>query len=140
MALLPNRRHWPEGRGQYVERNSKPVSGELCDRLPAHDQRRRLHPLAHDPHVTKASGLKQRATMLTAPNGATMETDLEETPAGLVARYLIVMTPVVHVGRAYSQPNQRGIPTTSAAMARTPTSLRHKINASTRLRAGQCNR
>jgi hypothetical protein len=28
--------------------------------------------------------------MLTAPNGATMETDLEETPAGWVARYLIV--------------------------------------------------
>jgi hypothetical protein len=28
--------------------------------------------------------------MLTAANGATMETDLEETPAGWVARYLIV--------------------------------------------------
>jgi hypothetical protein len=28
--------------------------------------------------------------MLTAPNGATMETDLEEMPAGWVARYMIV--------------------------------------------------
>jgi hypothetical protein len=28
--------------------------------------------------------------MLKADNGATMETDLEETPAGWVARYLIV--------------------------------------------------
>ena len=28
--------------------------------------------------------------MLTAKNGATMETDLEETPSGWVARYLIV--------------------------------------------------
>src|SRR5215468_10069016 len=43
-----------------------------------------------------------------------------------------VMTPVVHVGRAYSHPNQRGIPTTSAAMARTEAPLRHKIKASTR--------
>src|SRR4029077_5675687 len=44
-----------------------------------------------------------------------------------------VMTPVVHVGRAYSHPNQRGIPTTSAAMARTGVPLRHKIKASTRI-------
>ena len=28
--------------------------------------------------------------VLTAKNGATMETDLEETPAGWVARYIIV--------------------------------------------------
>ena len=28
--------------------------------------------------------------MLTAENGATMETDIEETPSGWVARYLIV--------------------------------------------------
>ena len=28
--------------------------------------------------------------MLTAENGATMETDIEETPRGWVARYLIV--------------------------------------------------
>jgi hypothetical protein len=27
-----NCRYWPEGRGKYLERNSKPVSGELCDR------------------------------------------------------------------------------------------------------------
>src|SRR6476620_7642858 len=45
-----------------------------------------------------------------------------------------VTTPVVHVGRAYSHPNQRGIPTTSAAMARTGASLRHKITASTEKR------
>ena len=23
--------YWPERRGEYVERNSKPVSGELCE-------------------------------------------------------------------------------------------------------------
>ena len=27
-----NCRYWPERSGQYVERNSKPVSGQLCDR------------------------------------------------------------------------------------------------------------
>jgi hypothetical protein len=42
------------------------------------------------------------------------------------------MTPVVHVGRAYSHPNQRGMPTTSAAMAKTGAPLRHKMKASTR--------
>src|SRR5262245_54390273 len=43
------------------------------------------------------------------------------------------MTPIVHVGRRYSHANQRGIPTRSAAMARTGASLRHKIKASTRV-------
>jgi hypothetical protein len=27
-----NCRYWPDGKGKYVERNSKPVSGQLCDR------------------------------------------------------------------------------------------------------------
>jgi hypothetical protein len=27
-----NCRFWPERRGAYVERNSKPASGELCER------------------------------------------------------------------------------------------------------------
>src|SRR5262249_50569298 len=54
--------------------------------------------------------------------------------SGLLRRTSIpLMTPVVHVGRAYSHPNQRGIPTTSAAMARTGFALRHKIKASTRI-------
>src|SRR6516162_5431175 len=54
--------------------------------------------------------------------------------SGLLRRTSIpVMTPVVHVGRAYSHPNQRGIPTTSAAMARAGFPLRHKIKASTRI-------
>ena len=26
-----NCQHWPERRGEYVERNSKPLSGELCE-------------------------------------------------------------------------------------------------------------
>lgn len=34
--------------------------------------------------------LKEWFDVLTAKNGATMETDLEETPTGWVARYLIV--------------------------------------------------
>src|SRR5262249_32051101 len=54
--------------------------------------------------------------------------------SGLLRRTSIpVMTPVVHDRRAYSHPNQRGIPTTSAAMARTGVPLRHKIKASTRI-------
>src|SRR6516164_7563492 len=54
--------------------------------------------------------------------------------SGLLRRTSIpLMTPVVHVGRAYSHPNQRGIPTTSAAMARAGFLLRHKIKASTRI-------
>src|SRR5215467_5648811 len=54
--------------------------------------------------------------------------------SGLLRRTSIPsMTPVVHVGRAYSHPNQRGIPTTSAAIARTGFLLRHKIKASTRI-------
>src|SRR5215471_13182465 len=48
--------------------------------------------------------------------------------SGLPRRTSIpVMTPVVHDGRAYSHPNQRGIPTASAAMARTEPPLRHKM-------------
>ena len=27
----PSCQYWPERRGEYVERNSKPVSGELCE-------------------------------------------------------------------------------------------------------------
>src|SRR5262245_29628828 len=54
--------------------------------------------------------------------------------SGLLRRTSIpVMTPVVHDRRAYSHPNQRGIPTTSAAMAGTGFPLRHKIKASTRI-------
>src|SRR5215470_12608486 len=54
--------------------------------------------------------------------------------SGLPRRTSIpVMTPVVHDGRAYSHPNQRGIPTTSAVMARTELPLRHKMKASTRI-------
>src|SRR5215467_2878731 len=54
--------------------------------------------------------------------------------SGLLRRTSIPsMTPVVHDRRAYSHPNQRGIPTTSAAMARTGVPLRHKIKASTRI-------
>src|SRR4029079_9159835 len=41
------------------------------------------------------------------------------------------MTPVVQVGRAYSQPIQRGMPTTRATMARSGAPLRDKIRAST---------
>src|SRR5262245_18042576 len=53
---------------------------------------------------------------------------------GLLRRTSIpVMTPVVHDRRAYSHPNQRGIPTTSAAMAGTGFPLRHKIKASTKI-------
>src|SRR5262252_4642676 len=44
------------------------------------------------------------------------------------------MTPVVHVGRAYSHPNQRGIPTASAAMTRT------ELPRAQGSRAGRCNR
>src|SRR5215510_7448943 len=44
-----------------------------------------------------------------------------------------VMSPVVQVGRAYSHPNQRGTPTTSAAMARTKSPLRLNIKTSTRI-------
>jgi hypothetical protein len=51
-----------------------------------------------------------------------------------------VMTPVVHVGRAYSQPNQRGIPTTSAAMARTEAALRHKKPMSAKCQSRQQSR
>src|SRR4029079_5502378 len=46
-------------------------------------------------------------------------------PPGSLRRTSVpVMTPVVQVGRAYSHPNQRAIPTTSAAMVRTRLSLR----------------
>src|SRR5262245_33989262 len=54
--------------------------------------------------------------------------------SGLLRRTSIpVMTPVVHDGRAYSHPNQRRIPTTTAAMARTGVPLRHKKKASTKI-------
>ena len=50
----------------------------------------RLHPFGHDPFLAKSSWLKERSDVLTSKTGATMETDLEETTAGWVARYLIV--------------------------------------------------
>src|SRR5262249_13315692 len=53
--------------------------------------------------------------------------------SGLLRRTSIpVMTPVVHDRRAYSHPNQRGTPTTSAAMAIAAFPLR-QIKASTRI-------
>jgi hypothetical protein len=50
--------------------------------------------------------------MLTAENGATMETDLEETPAGWVARYLIVRKDLEGV-----KPKRQVFPTKADAVA-----------------------
>jgi hypothetical protein len=50
--------------------------------------------------------------MLTAKNGATMETDLEETPAGWLARYLVVGKDLGEV-----KPKRQIFPTKADAVA-----------------------
>ena len=49
-----NCRFWPERKGEYTERNSRPVQGELCDFCQNSNPRRRLHPLGEDRFVARA--------------------------------------------------------------------------------------
>jgi hypothetical protein len=46
--------------------------------------------IGHDPRLARSNWLKEWFDVLKSETGATMETDLEETPTGWVARYLIV--------------------------------------------------
>lgn len=47
-------------------------------------------PIGHGPRLAQSSWLKEWFNVLKSESGAMMETDLEETPTGWVARYLIV--------------------------------------------------
>jgi hypothetical protein len=54
----------------------------------------------------------QGAAMLTADNGATFDSDLEETPSGWLARYLIVSKDMEQL-----KPQRRLFPTKADAVA-----------------------